>query len=170
MRIFFPPDWLMITLFCVVWPFFQIGFSKISNKIPDSRFDENSRLYKTRKWERGGKIYEKVFKVRLWKRLLPDGAAVFKEGFEKKKLAGLSEEYLRGFIKETCRAEWAHWMQIAPFWVFGFWSPFFVVWIMLAYALALNLPCIIAQRYNRPRLKKLLEAVRAKNEAAVRKG
>jgi len=31
-----------------------------------------------------------------------------------------------------------------------------VIWIMLAYAIAANLPCILAQRYNRPRVYELL--------------
>ena len=74
------------------------------------------------------------------------------KGFRKKKLKTLDSDYLKAFIKETCRAEWAHWMQIIPFWLFGFWAPPPVIWFMLLYALLLNMPCIIAQRYNRPRL------------------
>ena len=163
MQVMFLPEWLMVVSFFVVWPVLQIGFSKISNKIPDEKFSENSWFYKSRKWERDGKIYEKAAKIRRWKRLLPDGAAVFNEGFKKKKLERLDEEYLKGFIKETCRAEWAHWMQITPFWIFGLWAPLHVIWIMLAYALALNLPCIITQRYNRPRLKRLLSELSLRN-------
>lgn len=34
-----------------------------------------------------------------------------------------------------------------------------VIWYMLAYTLLINLPCIIAQRYNRPRIKKLLKRI-----------
>ena len=164
MQIIFLPRWLMIVSFFVVWPVLQVGFSKLANKIPDSRFDENSWFFRPHKWERGGKIYAKTAKVRLWKRMLPDGAAVFGEGFKKKRLERLDEDYLRSFVKETCRAEWAHWMQITPFWIFGLWAPFYVIWIMLGYALILNLPCIIAQRYNRPRLAALLNQLSPRNK------
>lgn len=50
-----------------------------------------------------------------------------------------------------------HWLGILPFWVFGLFAPPGVIWIMLAYALIVNLPCIIAQRYNRPRVYALLK-------------
>ena len=156
MQIIFLPEWLMIASFFIVWPIFQAGFSLLANKIPDSRFNEESWFFGLHKWEQNGSIYEKVFKIRFWKRHLPDGAAVFDKGFKKKKLITLDRKYLKAFIKETCRAEWAHWMQITPFWLFGLWAPPPVIWFMLVYALLLNIPCIIAQRYNRPRLKKLL--------------
>jgi hypothetical protein len=62
----------------------------------------------------------------------------------------------RRFILESKRAELVHWLAILPFWVFGLWGPPIVIPIMFVYALAVNLPCIIAQRYNRPRLLRLL--------------
>ena len=155
MQIFFPEKWIMVLSFFIIWPIVQTGFSMLCNKIPDSSFDTNSWLYRTHNWEKGGRIYDRVFKIRLWKHLLPDGAAVFDAGFKKKTLQSIDEKYLEGFIKETCRAELAHWLQIAPFWVFALWSPFFVIWIMLTYALLVNMPCIIAQRYNRPRIMAL---------------
>ena len=163
MQIFFWPKSATIALFVLLWPIFQVGFAMLSNKITDEKFNENSWFYKAHKWENDGKIYNNVFKIRVWKHLLPDGAKLFKKGFEKRQLVNLDEDYLECFIKETCRAEWGHWMQIIPFWIFGLFAPFYVVFIMLAYTLAMNIPCIIAQRYNRPRMKKLLEETRKKN-------
>ena len=155
----------MLASFFIMWPVFQAGFSLLANKIPDNKFDEESWFFRVHRWELNGRIYEKVFKIRFWKRLLPDGAAVFDKGFRKKKLKTLDSEYLKAFIKETCRAEWAHWMQITPFWLFGLWAPPPVIWFMLAYALLVNIPCIIAQRYNRPRLKRLLRDLDKKHSA-----
>ena len=37
---------------------------------------------------------------------------------------------------------------------------------MLIYALIANLPCIITQRYNRPRVQKLLERTRSRQRFA----
>lgn len=157
MQIIFLPPWLAILLVVIIWPLIQVPISAMGNSIPDSRFNTESFLFKCRKWESDGKFYTKVLKIRKWKRLLPDGAKLFKAGFEKGELKTKDPEYIEAFIKETCRAEFVHWLQILPFWIFGLWVPPFVIWIMLAYALVLNIPCIIAQRYNRPRLKKLYQ-------------
>ncbi len=39
-------------------------------------FDPQGWLYRTRRWERGGQVYDRVFLIRAWKRLLPDGSAL----------------------------------------------------------------------------------------------
>ncbi|MEA5061120.1 MAG: hypothetical protein VB015_01720 [Erysipelotrichaceae bacterium] len=64
------------------------------------------------------------------------------------------------FLIESARGELTHWLAILPFWVFGFFAPSYIIPIMLAYALIVNLPCIIVQRYNRPRIKKLLKMMK----------
>ncbi|MDX1286122.1 MAG: hypothetical protein R3182_13965, partial [Draconibacterium sp.] len=126
--------------------------------------DFNSFWYKTRRWEKNGMIYRKVFKIHLWKHWLPDGAKAQKNGFRKKSLNNLDKEYLEKFLVETCRAEMLHLLQILPFWIFGFWCPPFVIWIMLGYALLVNLPCILAQRYNRPRIIELYNSIKIKQK------
>ncbi len=68
------------------------------------------------------------------------------------------------FLKESCRAEFSHIIAIFPFWIFGLFAPFTVVPIMLVYALLVNVPCIIAQRYNRPRILKILELKKKQNK------
>ena len=40
--------------------------------------------------------------------------------------------------------------------VFFLWNPWWADLVMVAYALAANLPCILAQRYNRLRFQRLL--------------
>ena len=153
-QILFLPTWLMILSYILLWPLFQVSISLIGNKISDKNFDHNRFWLKTRKWEQDGLFYIKVFKINKWKHLLPDGAKAHKKGFQKKNMQSYDTEYMKAFIAETGRAETIHWFQIIPFWVFGLWSPPFVIWVMLGYALLVNLPCILAQRYNRPRLVK----------------
>jgi glycosyl-4,4'-diaponeurosporenoate acyltransferase len=105
-----------------------------------------------------GRTYERLFHIRWWKHLLPDGAAAWKKrGFRKKKLESYSEENLHRFLIESARGELTHWLAIIPFWVFGFFAPAPAVPLMLLYALIVNLPCIIVQRYNRPRIKQILK-------------
>ncbi len=162
MQVMFLPDWLTIVSFIVIWPAIQVAISMIANWIPDKYFNADSFWYRSHRWEKQGKFYEKVLKIKHWKRWLPDGAKAFQVGFAKGELKQTDEVYLKAFIAETCRAEFGHTIQILPFWLFGLWAPSFVIWIMLAYALIVNLPCIIAQRYNRPRLKKLYENIYVK--------
>jgi glycosyl-4,4'-diaponeurosporenoate acyltransferase len=45
-------------------------------------------------------------------------------------------------------------MACAP--VFFLWNPWWSDLIIVAYALTANLPCILAQRYNRARFQRLL--------------
>ena len=50
-----------------------------------------------------------------------------------------------------------HWFAIPPFLIFGLFTPSYVIGFMLIYALLVNVPCILAQRYNRPRILKFIE-------------
>lgn len=155
MQIFFWPTWLMLLSYIIYWPVIQLLIAIIGNHVNDKHFHPDSFWLKTRTWEKGGEIYNHVFKIRKWKHLLPDGARAHKKGFQKKHMNNFSSNYMEAFIAETGRAETIHWLQIFPFWIIGFWSPPYIVWIMLAYALIVNFPCILAQRYNRPRLRKI---------------
>ena len=65
--------------------------------------------------------------------------------------------YLRTWVLESCRAELVHWLAIPPALLFFLWNPWPVGLLMILYALAVNGPCIVAQRYNRPRFLALLE-------------
>ncbi len=164
MQIIFLPKWALILSFFIVWPLLQLVITLICNMIDLNKFNPNIFFLKSHNWEKGGAIYKTVFKIHRWKHLLPDGAKTHKTGFQKKNIKNFKKEYLNEFIYQTGRAEIAHWIQIMPFFVFGFWSPNFVIWIMLLYAILVNMPCIIAQRYNRPRLIKIYERKKTKKE------
>lgn len=156
MQILFLPHWLMVLSFFLLWPVFHIGAAALCFNMPNRFFAKDSWPYKTQKWEQDGTFYERMFKVKQWKKYLPDGGAWFKGGYAKKRLKDYSVQNLNLFLIESRRAELTHWLAILPFWVFGLLAPWYILPIMLAYALAANLPCIITQRYNRPRISKLL--------------
>jgi glycosyl-4,4'-diaponeurosporenoate acyltransferase len=86
---------------------------------------------------------------------LPDGAALFKEGFEKKRLKETNMEYLNWFMRETCRAELTHWIVFLFGPLFFIWNLWWVGIVMILYASLANMPCIITQRYNRIRLRRI---------------
>jgi len=156
MQFIFLPTEITLVICFILWPVFQFAAAYLCLKINDRFFQHDTFIFRSAAWEKRGKIYDQLFRIRRWKRFLPDGAALFKNGFRKKHLASLSRDYLAQYLIESCRAELGHWVAILPFWVFGFFTPFPVVFYMLAYAIIINLPCILAQRYNRPRFFELL--------------
>ncbi len=160
MQIIFLSEALTIILCFLVWPVLQVGAALICLNMPDRCFLPDGFFFRTHRFEKGGQLYDRIFKVSRWKHLLPDGGMVCKKrGFKKKRLDSFTEDNLNRFLVESARGELTHWLAILPFWIFGFFAPARVIWYMLLYALLINIPCIIAQRYNRPRVHRLLSRV-----------
>jgi len=155
------PSMPTILLDIAAWMIIHVGVSYLITHISLSSFDTGLWLYKQRKWEKDGKIYVKILRLKKWKKKLPDGAALFKKGFKKKHLNGLDGVYLDDFIRETCRAELTHWIMLLFSLVFFIWNPWWVGIVMIVYAILVNLPCIIIQRYNRIRLKRVYSKLTA---------
>jgi len=164
-QIFYLPKTYAILLCFVLWPVFQVAAALLALKMNDAHFSHQSFLYRCRKWEKNGSVYQKLFKVRAWKKFLPDGGAVIKGGYRKRYLSTLSNENLEKFLVESCRAEFGHLLAMLPFWVFGLFAPPGVILWMLLYALVMNAPCIIVQRYNRPRVAGLLRNQEQRKES-----
>ncbi|WP_262677691.1 glycosyl-4,4'-diaponeurosporenoate acyltransferase [Paenibacillus sp. J5C2022] len=99
--------------------------------------------------------YEEKLRVKRWKGRLPDGGSWFEGGFAKRELSSRQPEYIRRFLLETRRAEWTHWLTMAPAPLFLLWNDAFAGIIIIMYALAANVPFIIVQRYNRYRLRRV---------------
>jgi glycosyl-4,4'-diaponeurosporenoate acyltransferase len=130
--------------------------------LPQKNFNLNSFLFKPRSWENSGLFYEKTFFIKKWKKLLPDGASLFKNGFKKKHLNNFSTEYLDKFVYESCRAEATHFPPIFLSFVFALYNNIGIVIFMFLFSIITNLPCIITQRYNRIRLLKIINKKRNK--------
>jgi glycosyl-4,4'-diaponeurosporenoate acyltransferase len=157
MRVIFLPEVWTVLLCFLVWPVLQVGAALICLNLPNRFYSPDSFFSRAHRFENGGRIYDRIFRVSRWKHLLPDGGMVWKKrGFKKKKLDSFSEESLNRFLVESARGELTHWLAIFPFWVFWLFTPPVVPWIMLVYSLLVNVPCIIAQRYNRPRVQRIL--------------
>lgn len=130
------------------WPVLQLGLAGIFLQLPLEWFENDIWLTAPRPWERQGRFYRDRFAIRKWKPLLPDAAPWF-GGFPKKILPSRHGAHVARFLWETRRAELAHWSMLACLPVFFLWNPAWARWVMTLYALAGNLPCILAQRYNR---------------------
>jgi glycosyl-4,4'-diaponeurosporenoate acyltransferase len=140
------------------WLIVQAGAGYLVHRLPDRALDAEPTLLRERAWEDGGRFYRDHLRVGRWKRHLPEGGAVFRGGFDKRTLRGSSSETLVRYRRETRRAELGHWLALAPAPLFALWNPP-VLWPAMAlYAVAVNVPCIVAQRYNRLRLSRVLAA------------
>lgn len=153
----------MLILIFILCPLIQVAGALIGRKVPYSKLDRRRWLYRARKWEKGGAIYRALL-VHKWKNFLPDGAKYFKGDFTKKHLLSYDSSYLETFVKESCRAELVHWLGMLPFVVFFLLVPPLIAGILVVYAVIVNLPCIVAQRYNRPRLAALFEAAKKREQ------
>ena len=134
-----------------------------------SRFDPDpeSFMFREHDWELGGKIYDKLH-IKEWQSKVPDVSKVLGRWMPQKKLKiGVSKETVRTMIRETCVAELVHnLLNIAGLWMLSLWHGIGGILAYLAYVILGNLPFIIVQRYNRPRLKVLLNHLELKEGTA----
>jgi glycosyl-4,4'-diaponeurosporenoate acyltransferase len=162
-----PTGWTIL-LDIAVWFVVHMGIVLVLVSLPVSRFDPTAWLFRTRAWEAGGRLYERVFRIRAWKEHLPDAAEWMRHGsFPKRHLERRSTPYLERFARETCRAEVTHLLTMLWAPAFFLWNPVWVGWLMIGYAMAENVPLAIAQRYNRLRIERVLARRRSRTGAAA---
>ena len=136
----------------------------VGRMMPYSWFSYDRFPYKSFPFEKNGKIYLKL-KINKWQSKVPDMSKIFPDLIPAKKLLDNSEEALNVLIKETCIAELIHWM-FAVIGLAGLWiCP--NVWgglIIFVYVVVGHFPFILIQRYNRPRLVKLLKRMQKSHQ------
>ena len=131
--------------------------------LPRKNFDYTTFPYRPYHWERNGEIYEKLH-IRAWKDRVPDMSRQVKTMFAKKLVNPRDPEYTRRLILETCVAELVHRVLFLLSPIFAqYMTGVYADLAMLVYALG-NLPFILIQRYNRPRLVRLMEKQLAAQE------
>ncbi len=155
MLIELPVYWIII-IDILAWFIIHMSVSYVVTIVPEKYINTQAWIYREGTWEKRGELYERFFKIKKWKDMLPDGAALFRKGFRKRSLTSVTKEYLQQFIVEVCRAESAHWIVILFAPLFFIWNYWWAGIIMIVYALIANVPCILAQRYNRIRFKRIL--------------
>ena len=100
--------------------------------------------------------YERVLRIKRWKRLLPEAGDLFRGGFSKRRMLRHDRDYLERFVVETRRAELTHWLIMGAVPFFFLWNPWWLALAMLGYGIVANVPCLLTQRYNRARLLRML--------------
>jgi glycosyl-4,4'-diaponeurosporenoate acyltransferase len=147
----------------LAWLVIHLSLGFLSSRIPTSWLNPDHPFFQTFSWEKGGEIYQKIFRVRSWKGFIPNGSGLYPGAFSIKNLSSMDLVYLERWLKESVRAEICHWAMMLPGFLFFLWNNVAVGWGMVAYAFLNNIIPIISQRFNRPRMRKLLSALVQKN-------
>ena len=108
-------------------------------------------------FEKDASWFRKYLKIDKWKDRVPELGGVFGDGFQKRSIDLGTREQLELFIRETRRAELAHWVMTAGWIITIAFNPLWAIVFNLIFAHIVNFPCLIIQRYNRARLIKVLE-------------
>lgn len=135
----------------------------IGESLPRPLFSEYKFPYRTYKWERGGKIYNRL-KIKKWKTHLPDMSRVMRDMMPKKVTYDATSTNVDALIKETCVAECVHyWLCVFSVGIYLIWKNYVGVILALVFVFC-NIPFIMIQRYNRPHLIKLRQKLLKREE------
>lgn len=111
--------------------------------------------FKEHRWEDGGKIYDRLLKIKKWKDKVPDVSKWLPNVVPRKKLTRPSIEELDDMIQETCVAELIHMLLCVLSVPVLFISPGITgIAVLILDVFLGNLPFAIIQRYNRFRYLK----------------
>jgi glycosyl-4,4'-diaponeurosporenoate acyltransferase len=139
-----------------VWGAWSALSGYAAHRVSDARLAHDNWLFRFRRFEAGGRFYERVLRIKHWKDLLPDAGALFQGGVTKRALVGHDRGRLERFATETRRAELTHWLILAAAPWFFLWNPWWLGLAMVGYGIVANVPCVAIQRYNRARLLRII--------------
>lgn len=130
------------------------------------RFEPERPPFHPWKWEKNGRVYARLG-IDKWKKLVPDMSRLLPDMVKKQLPDGgaVTAAQAETLVQETCRAEVVHTasclLGVAFLWLWPGWGGVIVlaVWVLLA-----NLPFILIQRYNRPRLTRLAALLRKREQ------
>lgn len=132
--------------------------------VPRHLFDENKFPYREFKWEKGGKVYDKLH-IKKWKAKLPEMSKITKLIFPKKLKKSMTSEDFDRLVKESCIAELSHYILcVLSLGIYYIWRGKIGAFLSLIYGVLGNVTYIIIQRYNRPHFIAVRNRLRAREE------
>lgn len=150
---------------CAYYAFLGVASFLFGRLLPKKWFRAEKFPFRCGKWE--ATLY-RALRVQKWQNKVPDMSRIVPRLIPPKKLTEDYRERLPRMIEETCVAEFIHALLCVPgLFVLRLWrgtggKVFAALYILLG-----NLPFIIIQRYNRPRLQRLLAAQKRRDERKV---
>jgi glycosyl-4,4'-diaponeurosporenoate acyltransferase len=151
------PQSLTIAVDVVAWGVFHAVTGYAAYRLGENRLSRDGWLLRPRGFETGGRWYRRWLRVHRWKDKVPEAGGLFRGGMSKRHLPAYDAAGLQLFVRETRRAELAHWWALSCGPVFVLWNPPLAAVLLIGYGVAANLPFIVIQRYNRARIQALVE-------------
>lgn len=148
---------LTVVVDVIAWGFFHTITGYAAHRLSDERLSRDGWLLRPRRFEAGGRFYRRRLQIHRWKDRVPEAGALFAGGLSKRHLPAHDAAGLQRFVRETRRAELAHWWAMACAPLFVLWNPPLPSVLLVAYGVLVNLPFVVIQRYNRVRIQSLLE-------------
>lgn len=145
-----------LVLNIALWLGAQVTAGYVAHRQTIGQLERDRWLLRPRRFEDGGRWYERRLHIGRWKDRLPEAGAFFDGGMSKRTLPSRREGGIERFALETRRAELAHWWSFAGLPLCLVWNDVLGVVLMTVYGLVVNLPLIAIQRYNRTRTERIL--------------
>lgn len=131
--------------------------------LPQKWFHYDRFPWRTWKREREGAIYRKI-RIHKWKEKFPDMSRIFPGIMPSKKVPhNFDLAQIEHMVTETCIAEGIHgFLCFAGLGCLFLWKGTGGICAAVLYALG-NIPYCLIQRYNRPKLMKILKSLKEKD-------
>lgn len=152
---------LKCTVYCMIAGTVGFFFGRLISKLP---IEPGKGLFRCFAFEKNGTVYEKL-NIRRWQAKVPDMSRVLPRLMPPKNLTGDYAQRLPVMIRETCVAETTHIIvSILGLPCLRIWPGIGGVTVTAVFIVFLNVPYILIQRYNRPRLIRLQKKLRSREE------
>lgn len=127
--------------------------------IPPDKMQWHRFPYKLYKAEKEGSVYRKIG-IHHWQNKVPDMSRIFPKLMPPKKMIATDKDSLLRMIQETCTAELTHIVLcITGLYCVRLWPGAGGITLAILNIVLFNLPFILIQRYNRPRLMRLYKKI-----------
>jgi glycosyl-4,4'-diaponeurosporenoate acyltransferase len=151
------PPALTLLVDVIAWGGFHAVTGYAAYRLDDERLSRDGWLLRPRRFEATGRWYRRRLRIDRWKDKLPEAGDLFRSGVSKRHLPSYDLAGLQLFVRETRRAELAHWWAMGCGPVFVLWNPPLAAALLVGYGVVANLPFVVIQRYNRFRIQALIE-------------
>lgn len=127
----------------------------LGRMIPPEKMEWHRFPYKLYPLEKEGTVYKKI-RIHHWQNRVPDMSKVFSKLMPPKKMVSMDKGSLLRMIQETCTAELTHIVLcLTGLYCIKLWPGACGITLAVLNIVLFNLPFILIQRYNRPRLVRL---------------
>ena len=152
---------LKCTLYCAISGIIGFLFGRLASRWP---MNPDKGLFRCYMFENNGAIYENL-NIRKWQKRVPDMSRIVPFLMPPKNLSGDYAERLPTMIQETCIAEVTHVVvSILGLRCLKIWPGMGGIVVTAVFIIVFNVPYILIQRYNRPRLIRLQCKLQKKKE------